>query len=478
MVQRTQVFISYSHTDREWLNRLQTMLIPLQRQGTLNLWADTDIRPGQLWKEEIKQALARAAVAVLLVSPDFLASRFVHEHELPLLLEAARKEGLTIIWIPLRPCLYEETVIGEYQAAYNPAMPLSGLTPTQQETALVEIARKIKSARFTVFSESYPAGPGTEVWVDKLIPASIVEPTPAFQHDPSLRVELRPPTQPAGTALPAIQHVHGWSAPQVQDLQRQTALALGLAVEFRDTLKDNSQGPRMIVIPGGRFLMGSPPDEPGRDSDEQQHEVEVAPFALGKYAVMFEEYDRFAKATRRDKPAHGWRRGRRPVINVSWQEAVAYAEWLSQQTGQAYRLPTEAEWEYACRAGTTTAYHFGASINTDLANYSGGGFFKVLAGFITGKTTVEVGRYPANAWGLHEMHGNVWEWTCSMYSKNYDGSEQRCAEPGTSGPCVLRGGSWCREPLGLRGAARHRTNPHFRFGDLGFRLARTFLSTL
>jgi formylglycine-generating enzyme required for sulfatase activity len=263
-------------------------------------------------------------------------------------------------------------------------------------------------------------------------------------------------------------------------LQRQTAQALSLTVEFRDTLKDGSQGPLLVVIPGGRFLMGSPTDEPGRGSDERQHEVEVAPFALGKYTVTFEEYDRFAEMTKRNKPSdRGWGRGRRPVINVSWLDTVAYAEWLSQQTGQAYRLPTEAEWEYACRAGTTTAYHFGGSINTDLANYFGG-FFKFLSGFklliddITGKTIVEVGQYPANAWRLHDMHGNVQEWTCSVYDKDYGGGEQRCAEPGTSSPCVLRGGSWANDPEELRGAARLWFDPLRWHFSRGFRLARTF----
>ncbi|MFO1433476.1 MAG: SUMF1/EgtB/PvdO family nonheme iron enzyme [Candidatus Competibacteraceae bacterium] len=105
--------------------------------------------------------------------------------------------------------------------------------------------------------------------------------------------------------LVSYQNIHGWSAQQVQELQQQTAQALGLAVEFRDKLKDGSQGPLMVVIPGGRFLMGSPPDEPGRSEDERQHEVEVAPFAIGKYAVTFEEYDRFAEVTRRGKPS-GW----------------------------------------------------------------------------------------------------------------------------------------------------------------------------
>ena len=108
---RDQVFISYSHADSDWLKRLQTMLVPLQRQGALDVWADTRIQPGQLWKEEIEKALARAKVAVLLVSPDFLASEFIARHEFPTLLEGASKEGLTILWEPVRHSLYEETDI-------------------------------------------------------------------------------------------------------------------------------------------------------------------------------------------------------------------------------------------------------------------------------------------------------------------------------------------------------------------------------
>ncbi|MDG4597340.1 MAG: SUMF1/EgtB/PvdO family nonheme iron enzyme [Candidatus Contendobacter sp.] len=293
-----------------------------------------------------------------------------------------------------------------------------------------------------------------------------------------------PPTKPpepasdkakARPALPTIQNVHGWSAQQVQTLQQETAQAFGLTVEFCDRLQDGSEGPTMVVVPGGRFLMGSPPDEPERRDSERQHEVEVAPFALGKFAATFEEYDRFATATNREKPSDkDWGRGRRPVINVSWLDAVAYAEWLSQQTGQTYRLPTEAEWEYACRAGTTTPFSLGTTISTEQANYDGNYVYGKGQKGVYQQETVEVGQFPANSWGLHEVHGNVWEWTGSEYAGGYGGAElQTISDPNSGGSRVLRGGSWDSEPEGLRSAARFWFNP--RTGDLvaGFRLART-----
>jgi hypothetical protein len=143
---RDQVFISYSHNDKDWLEKLQTVLKPLIRKGVVNVWDDTRIQAGQKWREEIKTALSGAKVAVLLVSPDFLASEFIAEGELPPLLRAAAAEGLTIIWVPVRDSLFTETEIAEYQAAFDPARPLAGLSPAEVDKALVEISKKIKAA--------------------------------------------------------------------------------------------------------------------------------------------------------------------------------------------------------------------------------------------------------------------------------------------------------------------------------------------
>jgi len=249
----------------------------------------------------------------------------------------------------------------------------------------------------------------------------------------------------------------------VKNLQRKVARTLKMEVEFQDTLKGGGQGPIMVVIPGGSFLMGSPQNELDRKNNERQHEIKVDTFALGKYEVTFEEYDRFAKATgRRNPPDEGWGRGRHPVINVTWFDAVAYADWLSQQTGQPYRLPTETEWEYAARAGTTTPFYFGDTITTSQANYNG-------------KKPIEVGKFSPNSWGLHDMHGNVSEWTCSAYDASYQGGEKWCVcEDNDACRRMLRGGAWLNNLYWLRSAVRAMDFPAKKDNSRGFRLAMIF----
>ncbi len=307
------------------------------------------------------------------------------------------------------------------------------------------------------------------------IKAAVSRPAPpAFLRYEPATIAL-PKEMTTKPTLPAIQNIHGWSTQQVQTLQQQTAQTFGLAVEFCDRLQDGSEGPTMVIIPGGRFLMGSPVEELQRNDDERQHEVEVASFALGKHAVTFEEYDRFVIAIDRKKPSdRNWGRGRRPAINITWFDAMAYAEWLSRQTGQDYRLPTEAEWEYACRAGTTTPFSFGTTISIEQANYDGNYVYDEGQKGMYREKTVEVDQFPVNAWGLYEVHGNVWEWTGSEYDESYGGAELRVvSNPNSGGHRVLRGGSWDDEPERLRSAARIWIAPRLRYDYAGFRLALT-----
>ena len=199
--------------------------------------------------------------------------------------------------------------------------------------------------------------------------------------------------------------------------------------------------------------------------------MEVASFALGVYEVTFAEYDRFANATGRDRPNdRGWGRGGRPVIYVSWGDAVAYASWLSAETGEEYRLPSESEWEYAARAGTATRYGWGQDIGRNRANCSECG------SRWDGEQTAPAGSFPANAWGLHDMAGNVWEWVEDCWHENY-ARAPRDGSAWTSGAdCgrrVLRGGSWNDLPAVLRSANRVGGDAGDRIGSGGFRVSRT-----
>jgi formylglycine-generating enzyme required for sulfatase activity len=178
--------------------------------------------------------------------------------------------------------------------------------------------------------------------------------------------------------------------------------------------------PLIVVLPAGEFTMGSPPDEVGRkDTEGPQHKVTLArPFAVSKYEVTFAEWDACTAGggcNRRPSPRdEGWGRGQRPVINVDWSDAKEYTAWLARKTGKTYRLLSEAEWEYAARAGTTTPYAFGNSI----LDWPAG---KLRAQY-GAKMTAEVGSFPANRFGLHDMHGNVWEWVEDAWHWNYEGA--------------------------------------------------------
>ena len=226
----------------------------------------------------------------------------------------------------------------------------------------------------------------------------------------------------------------------------------------------------MVVIPGGRFQMGCVSGKNCQGDEKPVHEVRVASFALSKYEVTFEEYDRFTAATGRVRADdEGWGRGRRAVINVSWEDAVAYAKWLSDRTGERYRLPSEAEWEYAARAGSTTKYSWGNKKGRNRANCDGCG------SQWDDEKTAPVGSFSPNAWGLHDMHGNVWEWVQDCWNNRYRGAPTD-GSAWTSDDCkrrVLRGGSWYNQPEFLRAAVRNGDTTGERGVSIGFRVART-----
>jgi len=241
-----------------------------------------------------------------------------------------------------------------------------------------------------------------------------------------------------------------------------------------DRFRECPSCPLMVVVPAGEFLKGSPPNEEGRYDDEgPQHPVRIErPFAVGVYEVTFDEWDACERDFGCSKFVNdgGWGRGSQPLINVSWNDAQEYVAWLSGKTGAAYRLLSESEWEYAARAGTTTRFHFGSTIATSQANYSGIG-----SGGISRDRTVPVGQFPANGFGLHDVHGNVDEWVQDCYHGSYDGAP-RDGSAWESGGCpkrVLRGGCWNYSSRIVRSANRYGLEPDYRYHNLGFRVAQT-----
>ena len=242
---------------------------------------------------------------------------------------------------------------------------------------------------------------------------------------------------------------------------------------FRDRMKNGTDGPEMVVIPAGRFRMG---DMQGNGAKDEQpvHEVHIRkPIAVSRSEITFDQYDDFAKATGRDLPDdEGWGRGGRPVVRVSWNDAVDYAGWLSQQTSKHYRLPTEAEWEYAARAGAETTYWWGNEIKQALANCIGCG------SRWDNQQTAPVGSFKPNPFGLYDTAGNVSEWVQDCWHENYQGapSDGSAWEKEHNGNCdgrVRRGGSYGSAYNGnVRSSSRWVFRGGARFRSLGFRLVR------
>lgn len=282
------------------------------------------------------------------------------------------------------------------------------------------------------------------------------------------------------TGNPQTLAIASAGSPSLCEGIRITVVGLPRCAKPGETFKDCADCPEMVVVPAGAFLMGSPVNEHQRSNAEgPRHKVVIGKaLAVGRHEVTFAEWDACAAdGGCRHKPRDsGWGRGRRPVINVSWDDVTKeYLPWLSKKTGQPYRLLAEAEWEYAARAGTTTPFSTGATISTQQANFDGTSTYGGGAKGAYRQRTLEVGSFPANAFGLHDMHGNVWEWVADCYVDSYEGAPSHGSavseEPGCSR--VMRGGSWIDAARVLRSAYRGHVPSGTRFIYRGFRIVRT-----
>jgi formylglycine-generating enzyme required for sulfatase activity len=255
----------------------------------------------------------------------------------------------------------------------------------------------------------------------------------------------------------------------------------------------------MLKIPAGSFLMGSPKDEPERlEREGPQHEVQLQEFFLSQTPITQAQWRAVALWQRREHEdgelwpevldadpvaslddAERFAGEQRPVVNVSWHDAMAFCQRLRLRTGKNYTLPSEAQWEYACRAGTTTPFYCGATIRTKLANYDGSEVYGDGEKGEYRQQTMDVASFPANPWGLHDMHGNVWEWCADQWHSNYEGApedgrawidEESKENDDKIYFRLLRGGSWVSRPAICRSAYRFINPPDDRRNVIGFRV--------
>ena len=309
-------------------------------------------------------------------------------------------------------------------------------------------------------------GGGYFAWQQGLIDQALDKGTELVEStQQSIEAELQKEPEPAPEPAPVAEPE---PAPEPEPIPEPEPVFVDKADVFRDRLKVGGYGPTMIQVPGGTFRMGGPsalisPDEVPR------HEVTVPSFMVSVYEVTFAEYYRFADATGRRKPnSNGWDVKTHPVIDVSWDDALAYTRWLSQQTGKRYRLPSEAEWEYAARAGTTTSYWWGSRPEENRAHC-----FDCKSEYNTSKPA-KVGTYEPNPFGLYDTAGNVYEWVHDCYHSNYkdaptDGSVW---EGGDCDVRVVRGGAYRSPANSMRAENREKFKSDKGQYNVGIRVAR------
>jgi formylglycine-generating enzyme required for sulfatase activity len=496
------VFLSYAREDEARARELATAL---GQRGFSVFW-DREVPPGQTWHSYIGEALANAKCVVVAWSSHSVASQWVIEEAsegkdrnvlVPILFETvlpplgfrAIQAASLIDWRPGRRSAAFEGLLGAIQRIIGgqagsgtaakvelsaPSHPVS----SQPAPKLKPFVRPTTPSLASSEPRAKPVRPQASAWSHRTVLATLVafvamagaggaavywwrtqpEPTP-----PSSMTEAETSTPAPGSPDPAA---------EAEAVVEPPSLAPSETAGPREEMRDCPECPDMVLVPAGEFLMGSPPGQPGRDNNEgPQHKVTIMePLWVGKDEVTFAQWDACVAAGGCNNKSDdaGWGRGSRPVINVSWNDANEYVDWLSKKTGEKYRLLSEAEWEYVARAGTTTAYWWGDEVGRGNANCDGCG------SKWDNTKTAPVGSFGANDFGLYDTAGNVWEWVEDCWNNSYSGAPTD-GSPWLQGSCsrrILRGGSWYIVPWRVRSANRGRNIPDYRLPDFGFRVAR------
>ena len=360
--QPSRIFIAYSSKDLVFKDEIRKRLRSLERAKKVSVWDNYDIEAGKNWDVEVREKLVQSDLILLLLSPDALDSDYFYEVEAPIALQRHEAGEAIAVGVLLRPCtdMLKHTPLGDF-TKYE-LLPKKGFPVTDRHW------RTFDDAYLSIFRE-------VNVLVEKL-------------------EGLRDKSQ-VGISNQAISTSKKEKA--------EPPASVGVTQSHPDTMPKNGQtkrdlpaGPEMVFVEGGTFQMGSTE----YDHEKPIHAVTVPSFWMGKYPVTFKEYDAYCAHTGKEKPKdQGWGRGTRPVICVSWHDAQEYCGWLSEQTGKNYRLPSEAEWEYAARGGNVSkgSKFIGGNEPNKVAWYAAN----------SKRKTQPVGQLAANELGLHDLSGNV-----------------------------------------------------------------------
>jgi formylglycine-generating enzyme required for sulfatase activity len=496
-VQKTKVFLSYSRKDRETVARLGTAL---SAETDIQVFRDTeDILPTEEWRKRLEDLIAAAHTVVFCLSPESAASKVCAWE-----IEHARRLNKRIAPVVIREVdgqvpeglSHLNYIFSTERDDFDKAVALL-VAALRVDIAWIREHTRVGELALRWLASGKPVDQLlrgrdldlAEQWA-KLRPSNAPELTPTI-HDflATSRLEVFAAAKRARRQKIVIGALGlGILAVTVAALTQKTWLPVADVLVYRaiNVNKDFLQRgavfqecaycPQMVVVPAGTFLMGSPASEQGRQENEgPQHKVTVGyPFAVSKFTITFEQWDACLEAGGCTfKPAADRAgRGTQPVMDINWNDAQEYATWISRLTGQKYRLLSEAEWEYAARAGTATRYWWGDDIKLEgraMANCDGCGSKWQM------KQAAPVGAFPPNAFGLHDLHGNVWQWTADSANANYEGAPVD-GKAWTGGPDphgrILRGGAWSAGPSEMRSAVRTRYPAGGRNVFFGFRVAR------
>jgi formylglycine-generating enzyme required for sulfatase activity len=496
-----QIFITYSSKDQKVA---RTICTALENRG-LSCWISSrNIKPGQNFQEQIVKAIRAAKIMVLVFTTNANNSNEIKKE-----LALASQNNLVVIPVRIEDVAPNEAFA--YEFATRQWIDLFD----DWENSIARLVEIIASTiddhpsgdrlvatpqRFIVETLSEAPTPrkagwqsrrallmaallgvflvgSVGVWVaDIYRPPGSSAPTPV-QPQPATVPTVQPPVQPTPAPVPAPDMPLQSTSSAVMPLSPDQESTL----KPKDTFKECTTCPEMIVAPSGSFRMGSPAGELGRRGDEgPQHTVTFArQFAASRFTVTFEEWDAcVANGGCTGKNDKGWGRGRQPAIFVSWNDASAYVAWLAKKTGQPYRLLTEAEQEYVTRAATYTPFWWGKSIDRSQANYNGDFDLSKVLPSGGRHQTLPVDSFQPNAWGFYQVHGNVVEWTEDCYHDSYDGAPVD-GSAWIGGDCserVVRGGSFVDYGVTLRAATRVYNSTGLRTSNVGFRVGRTLLA--